>query len=185
MRHFPLFNALMPYAPEILRFVKLCYEDSSFLIYGAFTIKSTEGFQQGDTLATFGFCLVLPKTGTWMSKPKTGYLDDVAFADEWRTTIHDLLSIKKACEKLGLLLNEKKCEVTAFGSIKKEIERAFRETFPTIQRVDALQTDSAKSTHLYALNLRESSTASFLMSLSVKFACPRNKEGLVFQTPAL
>ena len=84
-----------------------------------------------------------------MSKPKIGYLDDVAFADEWRTTIHDLLSIKKACEKLGLLLNEKKCEVTAFGSIKKEIERAFRETFPTIQRVDALQTYSSKSTHLY------------------------------------
>ena len=48
-----------------------------------------------------------------------------------------LLSIKQACEKLGLLLNEKKCEVTAFASSKKEIERAFRETFPTIQCVDA------------------------------------------------
>ena len=27
--------------------------------------------------------------------------------------------------------------MTAFGSSKKEIERAFRETFPTIQCVDA------------------------------------------------
>ena len=64
---------------------------------------------------------MLPKTGrSSQSKPKTGYLDDVAFADEWRTTIHDLLSIKKACEKLGLLLNEKKCEVTAFGSINRK-----------------------------------------------------------------
>ena len=40
---------------------------------------------------------------------------------------------------------------------------------------------STKLTHLYALNLRESSTASFPMSLSVKFACPRNKESLVFK----
>ena len=140
--------------------------------------------------------------------------------------------------------------MTAFGSSKKEIERAFRETFPTIQCVDAedstllgaglgtrsiraelvdklaklktllqrtaslpcqtaffliencffvpklckssalvlplnTQIYSTKSTHLYALNLRESSIASFPMSLSDKFACPRNKEGLVFQTPAL
>ena len=97
--------------------MKLCYEDSSFLLYGAFTIKSTEGFLQGDPWATFGFCLVLhPDLHNLLSKLKTGYLDDVALADEWRTTIHDLLSIKQACEKLGLPLIEKKCEVTAFGS---------------------------------------------------------------------
>ena len=141
--------------------------------------------------------------------------------------------------------------MTAIGSSKKEIERAFRETFPAIQCVDAedstllgaglgtrsiraelvdklaklktllqrtaslpcqtafflikncfflslnlcmsstlvlplsKQIYSTKSAHLYALNLRESSTASFPMSLSVKFACPRNKEGLVFKKPAL
>ena len=231
--------------------MKLCYEESSFLIYGAFTIKSTEGFQQGYPLATFGFCLVPhPALQNLLSKLKTGYLDDVAFADEWRTTLHDLPSIKQACAKLGLFLNEKKCEVTSFGSSKKEIERAFCETFPTIQCVDAedstllgaglgtksiraalvdklaklktllqrtaslpcqtafflikncfyvpklmyvlraspalnTQIYSTKSTHLYALNLRESSTASIPMSLSVKFACPRNKEGLVFKKPAL
>ena len=231
--------------------MKLCYEDSSFLIYGAFTIKSTEGFQQDDPLPTFGFCLVLhPALQNLLSKLKNEYLDDVAFADKCRTTLHELLSIKQSCEELGLLLNEKKCEVTAFGSTKKEIERAFRETFPTIQCVDAedstllgaglgtwsirtelvdklaklktlLQRTASlpcqtafflikkcffvpkfmyvlraspafKHTYLLdeidtfvALNLRESSTASFSMSLSVKFACPRNKEGLVFQTPAL
>ena len=89
-------------------------------------------------MATFGFCLVLhPALQNQLSKLKTGYLDDVAFADEWRSTIHDLLSIRHLCEKLGLLLNEKKGEVTAFGSSKNEIERAFRETFPTIQCVDA------------------------------------------------
>ena len=131
-------KAINEHAPEIFSFVKLCYEEGSFLIYGAFTIKSTEGFQQGDPLATFGFCLILhPALQNLLSKLKTGYMDDVAFADEWRTTLHDLLSIKQACEKLGVLLNEKKCEVTAFGSSKKEIERAFRETFPTIQCVDA------------------------------------------------
>ena len=133
-----ILKAINEHAPEILSFVKLCYEDSSFLIYGAFTTKLTEGFQQGDPLATFGFCLVLhPALQKLLSKLKTGYLDDVAFADEWRTTLLDLLSIKQACEKLGLLLNEKKCEVTNFGSSKKEIERAFRETLPTIQGVDA------------------------------------------------
>ena len=132
-----ILKAINEHATDILSFVKLCYEDSSFLIYDAFTIKSTEGFQQGDPLATFGFCLVLhPALQNLLSKLKTGYLDDVAFADEWRTTLHDLL-IKQACEKLGLLLNEKKCEVTAFGSSKKEIERAFRETFRTVQCVDA------------------------------------------------
>ena len=133
-----ILKAINEDAPEILSFVQLCYEHSSFLKYGAFTIKSTEGFQQGDPLATIGFCLVLhPALQNLLSKLKTGYLDDVDFADEWRTTLHDLLSIKQACEKLGLLLNEKKCEVTAFGSSKKEIERAFRETFPTIQCVGA------------------------------------------------
>ena len=140
--------------------------------------------------------------------------------------------------------------MTAFGSSKKEIERAFRETFPTSQCVDAedstllgagLGTRSIRAElvdklaklktlmqrtaslpfqtafflikncffvpklmyvlraspafrHTYlldeidtfvCLNLRESSTASFPMSLSVKFACPRNKEGLVFKKPAL
>ena len=121
-----ILKAINEHAPEILSFVKLCYKNSSFLIYGAFTIKSTEGFQQGDPSATFGFCLVLhPALQNLLSKLKTGYLDDVAFADEWRTTLHDLLSIKQLCEKLGLFLNEK-FEVTAFGSSKKEIERAFR-----------------------------------------------------------
>ena len=106
-----ILKAINEHAPQILSFVKLCYEDSSFLIYGAFTIKSTEGFQQGDPLATFGFCLVLhPALQNLLCKLKTGYLDDDAFADEWRTTLHDHLSIKQACEKLGLLLNEKKCE---------------------------------------------------------------------------
>ena len=133
-----ILKAINEHAPEILSFVKLCYEDSSFLIYGAFTIKSTEGLQKGGPLATFGFCLVLhPSLQNLLSKLKTGYLDDVAFADEWRTILHDLLSIKQACEKLGLLLNENKCEVTVFGSSKKEIERAFSETFPTIKCVDA------------------------------------------------
>ena len=42
-----ILKAINEHAPEILSFVKLCYEDSSFLIYGASTIKSTEGFQQG------------------------------------------------------------------------------------------------------------------------------------------
>ena len=244
-------KAINEHAPEFLSFVKLCYEDSSFLIYGAFTIKSTEGFQQGDPLATFGVCLVLhPALQNLLSKLKTGYLDDVAFADEWRTTLHDLLIIKQACEKLGLLLNEKKCQVKAFGSSKKEIERAFRETFPTIQCVDA--EDSTlfgagpgtrsiraelvdKLAKLKTLLQRTASlpcqTAFFLfkncffvpklmyvlraspafkhtdlldkidtlvrlelerifnciisdVSL-VKFACPRNKEGLFFQLPAL
>ena len=133
-----ILKAINEHAPEILSFVKLCYEDSSFLKYGAFTIKSTEGFQQGYPLATFGFCFVLhPALQNLLSKLKTGYLDDVAFADEWRTTLHDLLSIKQACEKLGLLLIEKKSEVTAFGSSKKEIEKDFSETFPNIQCVDA------------------------------------------------
>ena len=34
-------------------------------------------------------------------------------------------------------MRRKKCEVTALGSSKKEIERVFCETFPTIQCVDA------------------------------------------------
>ena len=53
---FDMFNELMP---EILSFVKLCYEENSFLIYGDFNNESAEGFQQKDPLATFGFCLVI------------------------------------------------------------------------------------------------------------------------------
>ena len=111
----------------------------SFIIsfFGPQTLKFLSITLKGSARCKTQCLVLLPALQNLLSKLKTGYLDDVAFADEWRTTLHDLLSIKQACKKLGLLLNEKKCEVTAFGSSKKEIERAFRETFPTIQCVDA------------------------------------------------
>ena len=135
---FDMLNELMP---EILSFVKLCYEENSFLTYGDFNNESAEGFQQSDPLATFGFCLVIhPLLISLNSELKTGYLDDESLGDSWRVAIENLFRFREA-EKLSLSLNEQKREVKAFGSNKHDyIESTFRHHFPIIQCIPAGET---------------------------------------------
>ena len=124
-------------APEVLNFVKFCYENHSFLLYGDHVIVSAEGFQQGDPLATFSFCLAIhPLILKINSYFKCGYLDDVSFGDKWQTALDDLKMIQHEAAQIGLLLNEKKCEVTAFGNESPSIYSAFKKEFPSIQCVD-------------------------------------------------
>ena len=123
---------------EVLSFVKLCYEEKNFLIYRDFNIESGNGFQQGDPLATFGFCLVIhPFLISLNSELKTGDLDDVTLGDSRRLAPEDFLRFREEAEKLGLSLNERKCEVTAFGSNIHDVESTFSYHFPIIQCVPA------------------------------------------------
>ena len=70
----------------------------------------------------------------------TGYLDDVSLGNSWCVALEDLLRFREEAETLGFSLNEQKCEVTAFGSYKHDIESTFRHHFPIIQCVPAEKT---------------------------------------------
>ena len=141
VRRDTMFDCIAEHAPEILQFVKSCYKESSFLLHGDYIIKSAEGFQQGDPLATFAFCLVLHAClKELVSKLRLGYLDDVSFGDYWRTALRDLIVLRKNTERVGLQLNVKKCEITAFGPNKETIESEFSAKFPNITVVNPSMT---------------------------------------------
>jgi hypothetical protein len=101
------------YVPELLPFFNLCYGNDSLLSFGPeLTLASAEGFQQGDPLAVFGFCLGIHD---FLAKIKSrflcAYIDDVSFADHWRVILSDLISFKYDCESIGLFLNDTKSEL--------------------------------------------------------------------------
>ena len=92
-------------APELLPFFTLSYENDSILTFGSDTLSSSEGFQQGDPLAVFGFCLGLHKAlCNLKSRFCIGYIDDVTIGDHWSTVLSDFATFKAASEKLGLFL---------------------------------------------------------------------------------
>ena len=86
-------------------------------------------------------CLVLhPLLISLNSELKTGYLDDVSLGESWRVVLKDLLHFREEAEKLGLSLNEQKCEVKVFRSNKHDIESTFLHQFPINQCVPAQET---------------------------------------------
>ena len=118
------------HAPELLPFYKLCYERDSLLFFGPdFTLDSAEGFQQGDPLAVFGFCLGI---NDCLRKVKSrflcAYIDDVSIAGNWRTS-----PLITDCEPIGLKLNGSKSELCIVREDPlEEIPRAFRSVCPSI-----------------------------------------------------
>jgi len=52
-----ILNYVVTDLPEILNFVKLCYDQSSPLCFGDYLLLSDEGAQQGDPLGPLLFCL--------------------------------------------------------------------------------------------------------------------------------
>ena len=66
---------------------------------------------------------------------KAGYIDGVSLGDNWKTVLNDLILFKKECSDIGLLLNEKKWELTVIGSDDSEhdsIVDSFRKVCPNI-----------------------------------------------------
>lgn len=128
------------HAPELLPFYKMCYEKDSLLFFGSdFMLDSAEGFQQGDPLAVFGFCLGINEC---IRKIKSrficAYIDDVSMADHWRVVVNDLISFKSQCESIGLKLNDPKSELCIVREDipSEEIIREFRSVCPSISITD-------------------------------------------------
>ena len=99
-----------------------------------FTLDSAEGFQQGDPLAVFGFCLGV---NDCLRKAKSrfvcAYIDDVSIAGNWRTVLSDLSTLITDCEPIGLKLNGSKSELCIVREDPlEEIPRAFRSVCPSI-----------------------------------------------------
>ena len=126
--------------PELLPFFNLCYKENSLLLFGSeFTLDSAEGFQQGDPLAVFGFCLgIQEKLSRINSRFLCAYIDDVSVADHWRVVLQDLSSFVTDCESIGLYLNGSKSELSIIREDvpKESIIQAFRSVCPTISTTD-------------------------------------------------
>lgn len=122
-------------APELYSFIRSCYEHPSFLIYGEYVILSCEGFQQGDPVASLGFCIVLqPVLRRLVSRFKAGYLDDVSAGDLWHIVLEDFKLLKDEAAKLGLEINPSKCEIIIRSDNNQDmIIQAFNNICPAIQ----------------------------------------------------
>ena len=124
------------HCPELLPFYNMCYERPSFLIYGPHVLFSREGFQQGDPIASFGFCLSVHKClRAIISRFKAGYMVDISAGDNWKIVLKDFIAFKEASEILGLKLNDTKCELTFLSKSeaqKIEIIQAFQAVCPGI-----------------------------------------------------
>ena len=124
------------HAPELLPFYNLCYEKDTLLFFGSdFALVSAEGFQQGDPLAVFGFCLgVNDFLQKIQSRFLCAYIDDVSFADHWSVVVNDLLTFKADCESIGLTLNDSKSELCVMcdHAPMEDIVREFRSVCPSI-----------------------------------------------------
>jgi len=104
-------------APELLPFFSLSYENDSILTFGSDSLSSSEGFQQGDPLAVFGFCLGLHKELQHLkSRFCVSYIDDVTLGGPAETVLSDLVSFKKATEAIGLRINPNKCEILSLDT---------------------------------------------------------------------
>ena len=129
-------NCLKEVAPEMLPFFQLSYSKPSKLVYGADTILSTSGLQQGAPDAPIEFSIGIHKfVQAINSKLKLAYLDDISLFDDWRVVLADVKDFKKSCEEVGLKLNTSKCEISILGVNSASILQDFRAVCPDIKLV--------------------------------------------------
>jgi len=124
-------------APQIYNFVAASYYYSSTLFYQKKTINSMTGVQQGDPLGPALFSIGIHDIIKELkSSFNVWYLDDGTFGDkDPLTTFSDFLHVVKSAEKIGLRINESKCELIC--NSQSTINR-FKEVFPSIKIVSPL-----------------------------------------------
>ena len=119
--------------PEILNFVKLCYDQSSPLCFGDYTLLSDEGAQQGDPLGPLLFCLTTKRlTRNISSELNLWYLDDGSVGGDIDVLIRDFQTVRQQAAELGLIINEAKCELICDDS---EVVKQFHEVAPNVVNV--------------------------------------------------
>jgi len=90
----------------------LAYETTSSLIYGTYTLQSSEGVQQGDSLGPLLFSLAISDAHSQISCTFTaGYLDDITLGDTVQNRTGKIKKVQKEILKIVLDLNYAKCEI--------------------------------------------------------------------------
>jgi len=112
IRRDAMLNAVAQHIPEILPFCYSAYACSPMLKFGDRILDSNEGIQQGDPLGPLLFCLTIqPILQSLSSQLVIGYMDDVTVGGDLNNVTQDIDKLKVESIKLGLMLNEKKCEI--------------------------------------------------------------------------
>ena len=138
LRRDNMLEAVAKSLPEIYRFVYSTYAFHSTLQLGQFSIPSEEGIQQGDPLGPLEFCLsIQPLLEDSLLELVIGYLDDVTLGGPVDILASDIERIRSAALKLGLILNEKKCEVIINDKSLPLIGGTILENFTVVQKEEA------------------------------------------------
>jgi len=98
--------------PECYAYIHSAYASSSLLLFDNHVISSEEGVQQGDPLGPLLFSLTIqPIIRQCKSDLHIAYLDDITLGGNTSVLNDDVNMIKAEALKIGLELNESKCEL--------------------------------------------------------------------------
>jgi hypothetical protein len=112
LRRDNMFQTVFEEIPELYPFVHMCYSTASLLNFGEYLLLSDEGVQQGDPLGPLLFCASSLKLARSMSSEfNTWYLDDGSIGGQISSLLSDLEAVRRLGPKIGLVLNEDKCEI--------------------------------------------------------------------------
>ena len=107
-------TAVSQFMPGLERLVRCAYGARSWLIYAGKTIDSSSGVQQGDPLGPLLFALAIRGIShggfTGLS---VWYLDDGTLGGEANLVATEIQRIKLEASRVGLSLNEVKCEAVS------------------------------------------------------------------------
>ena len=117
--------------PQLARWATWCYGQPSRLQFGARTLESCCGVQQGDPLGPLFFSVALHKVARTLRQPSLDlalfYLDDGVLAGDLAHVASALQHLQAASKAIGLDLNLAKCELAVAGPVS---ETALQACFP-------------------------------------------------------
>ena len=97
---------ILKHVPEIYAFCNLFYSDRSMLKFNSSIIISDEGIQQGDSLGSLLFCLIIHPLLQWLSSELViGYMDDITLGGPIDVIANDVTSLKVKGISFGVHLN--------------------------------------------------------------------------------
>jgi len=120
-----MLKAVADTLPEAISFCHSAYAAPTHLKYGTNLIQSAEGVQQGDPFGPLLFCLTVhPLLSSLLSPMAFGYLDDFTLGGPADIVASDVEMVRAESGKLGLYLNERKCEL--IGPMETEVPITLR-----------------------------------------------------------
>jgi len=112
VRRDSIFEAVATCIPSIFSYIVSAYETPSSMIYGTYTLQSSEVVQQGDLLGPLLFSIAISDALSKISCTFTaGYFDDITLGDTVQNLTGEIKKFQKKALKIGLDLNHAKCEI--------------------------------------------------------------------------